>query len=127
MEMSFTSLFILVYSRAVCRSFHLELCAYQTVLVSKLKSGADSFNSSKARVMCKCLGSTMRCWDCTKVFGMPPDCAHAETKTCCRPQASSRCLFPSLYQSHTYLSACLCQDKFVSLRAGRYAEQYVCL
>lgn len=26
----------------------------------------------------------MRCWDCTEVFGMPPNCTHAETKTCCR-------------------------------------------
>lgn len=53
----------------------------------------------------KCLGNTMRCWDYTEVFGMPPSCAHAKGKACCklfRHQADSSSLSPT----HIEVSVC---------------------
>lgn len=74
-----------------------------TVLVS----GADSCLSTAAKhvLHLKRLGNTMRCWDCTEVFGMPPSCAHAEGMACCklfRHRADSSSLSPT----HTEVSVC---------------------
>lgn len=110
MEMSFASLFVLVYSRAVCKSFHSEVRAYQNHISfsSWCQELTLSFNSSKAHVMCKCLGNTMRCWDCTKVFGMPPNCAHAETKTCCRLLRHEADASSPAYTSPTHTEVPVC-------------------
>lgn len=110
MEMSFASLILLVYSRAVSKSFHSEVRVSQNgfSFSSWCQELTLSFNSSKACVMCKCLGNTMRCWGCTEVFGMPPNCAHAETKSCCRLFRHQADAFSPGYTSptHTNVPAC---------------------
>lgn len=101
MELSFTSLFVLVYSRSACKSSR-RYVRIQTVLVS----GADCLSAAAKHVLnVKCLGNTMRCWDYTEVFGMPPSCAHAKGKACCklfRHQADSSSLSPT----HIEVSVC---------------------
>lgn len=70
MELSFRSPFVVVSSRSMYKSsrryVQIQRCCLQEL--TGLDSGADSCLSTAAKhvLHVKCLGNTMRCWDCIK-------------------------------------------------------------